>query len=260
MAQADLHWQDPEANFRSLGTLIGERDRSADLVVLPEMFPTGFTMDPHAVGTAVGPLAAEYLGSGARRSGAAYCGSTPYYRAAAEAFVNRMVLARPDGTTVRYDKRHRFSMAGEDRAYAPGDTAPVIAEVAGWRLLLQICYDLRFPVFSRNRPDAGAYDAIVYVANWPAPRREHWTTLLRARAIENQAYVIGLNRVGIDGLGLVYSGDSVVLDPLGEALLELGGERAAGAAVLSRARLREVRESLPFLRDADAFSLVPEVG
>ena len=260
LVQADLHWHDPEANFDHLDALLGRVAASADLVVLPEMFPAGFTMTPGAVGRDVGERACAYLSARARASGATFCGSTPHYLPAVDAYVNRMLLVRPDGEVRHYDKRHRFTMAGEHLAYAPGSPRPVIVEVAGWRLLLQVCYDLRFPVYSRNRPGSEAYDAAVYVANWPSPRRAHWTALLRARAIENQAYALGVNRVGTDGAGLRYAGDSAVFDPLGDAVSVLGHEPAAAAAALSRSRLAEVREGLPFLRDADPFELLPGSG
>ena len=260
LVQADLAWHDPEANFDRLAAALAGEAVRADLVVLPEMFPTGFTMTPGEVGPDVGERARSYLAESARATGATFCGSTPHYLPDAGAYVNRMLLVRPGGEAQHYDKRHRFTMAGEHLAYAPGSPSPVVVEVAGWRLLLQVCYDLRFPVYSRNRPGPEAYDAAVYVANWPSPRRAHWTALLRARAIENQAYVLGVNRVGVDGQGLHYAGDSAVFDPHGDVLVDLGAEGAAVAATLSRTRLAAVREGLPFLRDADPFELVPRKG
>lgn len=255
LAQAELAWHDPEANFAALDALTREAAAGADLVVLPETFPTGFAMDPARAGADVGARAHAFLAGCARRSGAWFCGSTPHYLPVAKAYVNRMLVVGPAGQTHHYDKRHRFAMAGEREAYGEGDARPVVVAVRGWRILLQVCYDLRFPVFSRNRAGDGGYDLAVYVANWPRPRREHWTTLLRARAIENQAYVVGVNRTGTDGNGLAYAGGSVAFDAVGAPLVELGEAPAVRAVDLSAGGLADLRAQLPFLRDADGFAL-----
>lgn len=260
LAQAPLAWQAPGDNFAALRRLVGERASGADLVVLPEMFPTGFTMTPGDLPESTGPRAREFLSAEATRTGAYYLGSTPYHLPERGGYVNRMLLVGPDGSVAHYDKRHRFAMAGERDAYLPGDAHPVVVDVHGWRILLQVCYDLRFPVFSRNRASgAGAYDVAVYVANWPSPRRAHWKALLRARAIENQAYVFGVNRVGSDGNGLDYAGDTRAYGPAGDLDLDLGAATEVGRVSLTRRRLLDVRQQLPFLADADGFAL-PEAG
>ena len=263
LVQADLAWEDPEANFDHFEGLLAARDDAraaeggpvADLVVLPEMFATGFTMRPARLAPDVGQRAEAWLARQAAARGAWMCASTPYRRPGDGAWANRMLLVSPRGRAVYYDKRHRFAMAGEREAYAPGSERPVVAEVRGWRVLLQVCYDLRFPVFSRN-VGGDAYDAAVYVANWPTPRREHWRALLRARAIENQAYVVGVNRVGTDGAGLGYSGDSLAVGPDGALDLDLAGanDRVATAR-WDASYLRAYRNKLPFGRDGDSFVL-----
>jgi len=170
---------------------------------------------------------------------------------AADGLRNRMLWARPDGSITHYDKRHRFRMADEHPVYQAGDQR-VIVELAGWRICLQICYDLRFPVWSRNRGD---YDLLLYVANWPGARREHWRTLLRARAIENLSYVVGVNRVGIDGNGIEYAGDSAVLDPEGRALVDAGAEAGLFRCRLDAQKMVAYRTRFPAHRDADGFEL-----
>ena len=256
LVQAELHWHDPEANFDALRALYGELARKADLVVLPEAFTTGFTMRPAACGRDVGERAEAFLTAEAAHHGVWFCGSTPYYLPEVAGYVNRLLVVGPSGEVQHYDKRHRFTLAGERDAYAAGSAAPVVAIVAGWRILLQVCYDLRFPVFSRNRSDgAGAYDVALYVANWPSPRRAHWTALLRARAIENQCYAVGVNRVGEDGNGLHYAGDSAAFDALGASLIDLGQRRAAQLVELDGRALAQVRARLPFLSDGDGFAL-----
>jgi predicted amidohydrolase len=174
---------------------------------------------------------------------------------------NRLIWASPDGSLAYYDKRHLFRMAGEHTRYGGGNQR-LIVTLKGWRILPQVCYDLRFPVWLRNGRRAEAeggmdYDLALFVANWPAPRRQPWRTLLRARAIENLAYVIGVNRVGIDGNDHPYAGDSAIIDPIGEALLELGPQEQVVTTVLDPAPLQAHRERFPAWMDADAFSLSP---
>jgi predicted amidohydrolase len=174
---------------------------------------------------------------------------------------NRLIWARPDGTFAQYDKRHLFRMAGEHTRYG-GGTERLIVELKGWRILPQVCYDLRFPVWLRNRRLESAtggmdYDLSFFVANWPAPRRQPWRTLLRARAIENLSYVIGVNRVGVDGNDLPYAGDSAVIDPVGEPLIELGTQEQVVTVTLDPVPLLAHRERFPAWMDADNFSLDP---
>jgi omega-amidase len=167
-------------------------------------------------------------------------------------FFNRGAFVRPDGTITTYDKRHLFRMAGEHEHFSPGRKR-VVVEYSGWRILLQVCYDLRFPVFSRNRND---HDLMLYVANWPAARRSPWSQLLPARAIENQSYVVGVNRVGMDGKGIHYMGDSVVIDPKGELLSACRpSSEEMITAILSHDALMDFREKFPAAMDADSFEI-----
>ena len=207
--QAGLAWHDAAANRAALDARIDELDGRPQLIVLPEMFATGFTMDAPGQAESMDGPSVAWLAATAKRCSAAVCGSLviedrgDYY--------NRFVLAQPDGTlAATYDKRHLFRLAGEGEHYAVGRELVTI-EVAGWRLRPMVCYDLRFPVWSRRRRDDD-FELLVFVANWPSPRHRAWETLLRARAIENQCYVAGVNRIGTDGNDVPYSGGSAVID------------------------------------------------
>lgn len=246
--QQPLEWMDGSANLRFFDALLINL-KGRDLIVLPEMFTTGFAMEA-AERSLPEPEVIAWLQGKAASTQAMVAGSAAIQTE--KGAVNRFFLVEPDGVVHFYDKRHLFRMAGEHQHYLAGDRREVI-EWRGWRILPQVCYDLRFPVFSRNQND---YDLALYVANWPAPRALHWQTLLQARAIENQVYVAGCNRVGIDDNGHTYSGDSRIVNPQGEIL-------AAGAphqpavleAELSLESLREYRERFPAWRDADTFNL-----
>ena len=250
--QTNLIWNDVEANLSAFEQQINEVTEEVDLFILPEMFSTGYCMKPDQVAHTAGEQSLEWLIKQARRRKAGFCGSV-MYRLKDGRFVNRMFLVDSDGSLFHYDKWHRFAMAGEDKAYATGSRKPVVAIFRGWKLLLQVCYDLRFPVYSRNRQDG--YDAAIYVANWPVPRRLHWRTLLCARAIENQAYCIGVNRIGKDENGLKYSGDSLVFDALGTSILDMLETSGVGLVDLHHSSLVETRRRLPFLADADSYRL-----
>ncbi len=246
--QCELVWEDPEENRRLLGELIGKLDTPGDLLVLPEMFTTGFSMNAVANAERPGGPTHEWLQALAVERDCAICGSI-----AVEAdggVYNRMLFTTPEGIT-HYDKRHLFRMAGEHKRYLGGKER-VIVEWRDWRINLQVCYDLRFPVFSRNRDD---YDLLVYVANWPAVRRMHWRQLLIARAIENQACVVGVNRIGADAKGWEYAGDSLVIAADGELLLDAQNENGAASVKLDGAALPSYRESFPCALDADSFQL-----
>ncbi len=256
LVQGDTRWHDPAGNRDYYGALIAPLAGRSDLVVLPETFTSGFSND--AVGQAEdmdGP-AIGWLRVQARSLDAVVTGSV-VIREGDKVF-NRLVWARPDGSIATYDKRHLFRMAGEHERYAGGD-ARLLVEYKGWRILPQVCYDLRFPVWLRNRYDQTAqrfdYDLAIFVANWPAPRREPWRTLLRARAIENLAYVVGVNRIGRDGNDIAYAGDSAVIDPVGQPLVELSGVEQVTTLTLDPAPLLAHRERFPAWRDADAFML-----
>jgi omega-amidase len=251
IVQQPLAWTDPEANRSHFAEILAPLAGTTDLVVLPEMFTTGFTMKPeeHAE-PAAGPTR-EWLVGQARRLDAAVGGSVAINDNGR--FYNRFMLAMPEGPTYWYDKRHLFRMGQEHRHYSPGGHALII-EWRGARLCPMVCYDLRFPVWSRRRPELD-YDVLIYAANWPAARRFAWNTLLRARAVENQAYCVGVNRVGDDGLGIAHAGDSVVLDFMGQALLELHDKTLAATVPIDIEAVRGWRDKFPAHLDADAFSL-----
>jgi omega-amidase len=249
--QQPLAWHDAAANRAHFATVLAPLAGTTDLVLLPEMFTSGFTMEPETYAEAADGETREWLRDQARRLDAAVGGSVAvndngrYY--------NRFMLAMPEGPTYWYDKRHLFRMAGEHRKYSAGGHALII-EWRGIRLCPLVCYDLRFPVWSRRRPEL-EYDLVTYAANWPAARRYAWSTLLRARAIENQAFVAGVNRVGDDGNSIAHAGDSVVLDFTGQPLVELHGEAQVATVPLDLAALRAWRDKFPAHLDADAFTL-----
>ena len=253
LVQAQLCWQDAAANRDHLSALM-DRSPGGDLYVLPETFTTGFLGDADTDAEPYHGPSLAWLAEQAKSRSAAITGSLAVADAAGLRR-NRMVFMPPDGEARWYDKRHLFAFGGEDERYSAGDEA-VVVSWRGWRIDLQICYDLRFPVWCRNDRD---YDLQLYVANWPSPRVEAWRLLLQARALENQAYVIGVNRTGQDGKGVDYPGRSAVIDAAGERLLELGSEESVEAVTLDLDALRAVREKLPFLQDRDQFSIQSRV-
>lgn len=250
--QIPLVWQDAMANHTAIERWLQEA-QGADLIVLPEMFNSGFSMQPERFAEAADGDTIRWLQAKAAQYQCAIAGSIAVQTDfSAPRFVNRLLFVTPDGAVQSYDKRHLFRMGDEHQHYQAGEER-VIAHYRGWRILLQICYDLRFPVFARNCAD---YDLALYVANWPSARARIWSTLLSARAIENQAYVIGCNRVGDDPNGLQYSGDSVVLDVVGAPLAELPAHRAGVLqATLDRNELIKFRQAFPAHLDADLFTL-----
>ena len=248
LMQRELAWEQPADNRRQIEEAIAGLDRAGDLVLLPEMFTTGFSMNALANAEPPGGDTEQWLGQLARRHDCALSGSIAVRDG--EGVYNRMLFATPQGVQY-YDKRHLFRMAGEHKRYRAGRER-VIVSWRGWRILLQVCYDLRFPVFSRNRND---YDLALYVANWPAPRRQHWRQLLVARAIENLACVVGVNRIGSDANGLEYCGDSLAVAADGTLLKDMGNENGAARVVLDGAALQAYRESFPCQLDADSFQL-----
>lgn len=248
LLQCELAWEAPEQNRQQLAERLRAAPPESDLLVLPEMFTTGFSMRAQFLAEdAAGPTLA-WMQALARERDCAVAGSLPV-RVEGQVF-NRMLFVTPDAHWF-YDKRHLFRMAGEHQHYAPG-RARVVVPWRGWRINLQVCYDLRFPVFSRSRQD---YDLLLYVANWPSARAGHWRTLLRARAIENQACVVGLNRVGSDGNDVAYSGDSLAIDARGEVLADLAHRSVCETVVFSGEELLAYRKAFPSFRDADEFVL-----
>ena len=248
LIQTQLSWERPEQNRQHFAKLLAEMPSSSDLAILPEMFTTGFSMNALANAERPGGDTEHWLQELAARRDCALTGSIAVH--ADNGVYNRMLFVTPDGVTY-YDKRHLFRMAGEHKRYLPGEER-IIVHWRDWRILLQVCYDLRFPVFSRNRED---YDLALYVANWPAPRRQHWRQLLLARAIENLACVVGVNRIGSDARGLDYSGDSLAIAADGVILHDMTNESGAARIVLSSAALQSYREGFPCQLDADSFQL-----
>ncbi|SOD96674.1 amidohydrolase [Spirosoma fluviale] len=264
LLQTNLYWQDPVANRAMLEERIFNLPEPTDLIVLPEMFTTGFTMDARAVAEPMNLTTFRWMKQMAAQTGAVVTGS--YVVKENGRFFNRLVWMQPDGQFDTYDKRHLFRMAGEEGVYTAG-TRRIVKEWKGWRICPLICYDLRFPVWSRNIPPPVPtgfnpstdfdYDLLLYVANWPAARRNPWNTLLQARAIENLSYVIGVNRVGQDGNGHPYSGDSAVIDFKGEPLFRETDTETVHQQTLSLDELRAFRAKFPANLDADTFTLLP---
>lgn len=257
LVQLATLWHDAAGNRELYGAAVRSQRGQADLIVLPETFTSGFSNDAISNAETMDGPSVSWLRALAQETGATITGSM-VIREGDKVF-NRLMWARPDGSLAHYDKRHLFRMANEHQRYAGGERK-LFVEIHGWRVCPLVCYDLRFPVWSRNRFGAEAqdrfdYDLLIYVANWPSARRHAWRTLLRARAMENLACVVGVNRVGTDGNELHYAGDSALLDALGQPLLELGASAQAVTAVLPAAGLRAQRERFPAQLDADDFRL-----
>ena len=257
LVQGDTRWHDPVANREYYGHLMAPLHGITDLVLLPETFTSGFSNDAiDQAETMDGPTIA-WLHEQARKLDAAICGSVQIRDA--DGVFNRLCFVTPDGALHTYDKRHLFRYAKEHERYAAGRDRLTV-EWRTWRICPMVCYDLRFPVFSRNRFNVERendldYDLLLYVANWPSARSYAWKTLLRARAIENLCFVAGLNRVGTDGNGLAYDGDSSVIDFLGHPLSEATDEEIVSTMLLQAAPLLQHRARFPAMLDADAFSL-----
>lgn len=250
--QPALEWEDKPANLANFEKKLAPLAGQTDLVVLPEMFTTGFTMNPAPFAERDLGQTATWMREQAKKLDAAIVGS--FISSDRRNYFNRLIFAKPDGTAEFYDKKHLFTPAGEAKIFTAGKKR-LILEWRGWRVCPLICYDLRFPVFSRNKTGEKGYDLLLYVANWPAPRIEHWKTLLAARAIENVCFVAGANVVGTDGNGNGYTGDSAIIDFMGKKLWTATGEEAIGTAVLDKMALVHWREKFPALAEADGFKL-----
>lgn len=248
--QCKLFWEDKTANFEHLEQLISNAPQ-ADLYVFPEMFSTGFSMRTMDLAEPMNGPAHQWMQRLAKNRNAVIAGSLMMVENGK--FYNRLLWVEPSGKTIHYDKRHRFTMAGEHEHYSRGEQN-VVAEIKGWRVALQICYDLRFPVWSRNR---GQYDVLLYVANWPEVRKSAWSKLLEARAIENQCYLIGVNRVGKDGHDINHSGNSVLIHPLGNVLSSAPeNEEHILIAEFDFKMLTDYRQKFPVLKDGDDFEIL----
>jgi omega-amidase len=250
LVQSPLYWEQKEPNREHFSALLDSAADSADVIVLPEMFSTGFSMNTAVAETMEGETMAWMKHEAATRN-AVICGSLMMNDAGT--LYNRFVWMPPDGKYLQYDKRHLFRMGNEHRHYQPG-TSSIIIEHKGWKILPLVCYDLRFPVWSRRTP-ALDYDAIVIVANWPERRSMHWRTLLQARAIENQSYVVAVNRTGDDGNGVYHSGNSGLVSPKGEWLAEAEHKTTLLNVILRKQEVSEWRNVFPAADDADRFSI-----
>ncbi|MEI2707612.1 MAG: nitrilase family protein [Chitinophagaceae bacterium] len=261
LIQTQLYWENKAANLQMLEQKINSINTNTEIVVLPEMFTTGFSMQPTLFAEKMGGTTVEWMRKMAIAKKIILTGSIIIEEN--KQYFNRLIWMLPNGSLGYYDKRHCFGFAGEDKHYTPGKKR-LITSVKGWKINVQICYDLRFPIWARqnnqeknlgveNQPE---YDVLLYVANWPERRNHAWKTLLTARAIENQAYVIGVNRVGNDGNEIYHSGNSMVINSLGESLYHKEQEEDIYTITLYKNELTEVRNKFPFLKDADTFSIV----
>ncbi|CAG5071700.1 Omega-amidase YafV [Dyadobacter sp. CECT 9623] len=250
LVQSDLYWEDVTANLSSLEEKIAGIGEAVDVIVLPEMFNTGFTMNS-ALAEPMNLTTTKWMKQIAAQTQALVVGS--FAVSEAGHFYNRILCVRPDSTLFYSDKRHLFTLGKEHLAFQPG-MKRLTVDWKGWKITPLICYDLRFPVWSRNSA-SDPYDLLIYVANWPSKRAHAWNTLLKARAIENQCYVAGVNRIGEDGNGLKYQGDSAALDYLGEPACMLGDSDVIKIARFSKTDLKEYRTSFPVLADSDQFTI-----
>ena len=260
--QTDLHWEDKSANLQMLKEKISSIKEKMEIVILPEMFSTGFSMKPEILAEKMDGETVRWMASVASAYNIILTGSVIIEEEGS--YFNRLIWMLPNGQMGYYDKRHCFAYANEDKHYSSGNKR-FIASVKGWKVNLQICYDLRFPVWSRQSvyshlpkengtgPAKPEYDLLIYVANWPERRINAWKTLLQARAIENQSYVVGVNRTGTDGNNIFYSGETMIVDAMGEVLYTKANEEDVFTTTLDKLKLDETRRRLPFLEDADRF-------
>lgn len=248
--QTDIVWQAPDENIQILNRWVTELPDDTDLVVLPEMFLTGFSMDVNAIAQEMNGTGVTWMKSVAKRKNITVTGSLTIREEGK--FYNRLLVVLPSGQLFWYDKRHLFRMGEEHKYFSPGNESIVINK-GEWNIMPLVCYDLRFPVWSRNVNLK--YDLLIYVSNWPQPRQEAYLTLLKARAIENQCYVIGVNRVGLDGNGVKYAGSSVVVDPKGRFMTEESSNPGIVHCSISLAELRKFRDIFPAYLDADSFEI-----
>ncbi|MBL4905573.1 MAG: amidohydrolase [Flavobacteriaceae bacterium] len=250
MIQSDLVWENPTENRNQFAQEINAITQKVDLIILPEMLSTGFSMFPKKLAEHMEGETVLWMQEMAKEKKAALVGSIIILEDGN--YYNRLFFVHPSGVIETYDKRHAFTLAGEDKEYTSGDTH-LIVDYKGWKICPLICYDLRFPVWSRNTQN---YDLLIYVANWPKPRITAWNTLLKARAIENMSYCIGVNRVGVDANNYQYSGNSTVIDSLGEALTPVcENEEKIIYATLEKDPLQKTRDKLQFLNDKDTFDI-----
>ena len=249
LIQSLLVWENPQANRNNFEEKINAISEIVDLIVLPEMFTTGFTMNPIKVAETMQGKTILWLQSLAKAKNSAITGSLIIKEN--NNFYNRLVFVFPSGEMEFYDKRHLFTLAGEDKVYTSGKEK-LIVEYLGWKICPLVCYDLRFPVFARNIED---YDVLIYVANWPKTRINAWDILLQARSVENMCYTIGVNRIGLDASNFEYVGHSQAVDFLGNYILEPRVTEGVFIVELNKEKLLDTRNKLGFLNDRDSFEL-----
>lgn len=253
--QTNLIWEDKAANLYALEQKINSIQDPTEIVVLPEMFSTGFSMQPSLFAETMEGETLNWMKKVSTQNKIILTGSIIIEEEGK--YYNRLIWMLPNGEYGYYDKRHLFAFGQEDKFYNAGNKR-LIAQVKGFKINLQVCYDLRFPVWARQQNKSGGmeYDVLIYIANWPEKRSHAWKTLLCARAIENQCYVVGVNRVGTDGNSIYHSGNSLVIDPLGQVLYHMPDDEDVNTVTISKDYLNEVREKFPFWKDGDGFSLV----
>ncbi|MBL4746835.1 MAG: amidohydrolase [Flavobacteriaceae bacterium] len=253
--QYDISWENPIANREKIQVFIEGLAPETDLLVLPEMFTTGFSMKPQGLAETMDGATVVWMQEMAIKHQLAITGSLIITEK--EEYYNRLVFVYDNGEIESYDKRHAFTLAGEQKEYTRG-TERLIVSYKGWKICPLICYDLRFPVWARNKEE---YDVLLYVANWPAVRIKAWDALLKARAIENMTYTVAVNRVGVDANGHKYCGNSIVLDSLGEVLDAPASNKEMGCSVtLSKENLDKNRNRFGFLKDGDDFVIIPSAS
>ncbi|WP_166960791.1 amidohydrolase [Yeosuana marina] len=252
LIQTDLVWENPKKNRKQLKEKIESISKTVDVIILPEMFSTGFTMNAKEVAETMDGKTVAWMKKRALKTNAAIVGSLIISEG--ETYYNRLLFVEPSGDIQVYDKRHTFTLAGEDKVFTAG-SKKLIVEFKGWKICPLVCYDLRFPVWARNIED---YDVLLYVANWPKPRIFAWDSLLKARAIENMCYCIGINRVGLDEVQNEFCGHSATFDVLGNEIIAFKPNREqVGVVTLEKNHINYYRNKLKFLNDKDNFTLLP---
>ena len=254
LIQTNLHWEDKKANLDMFSKKIESIEEKTEVIILPEMFNTGFSMKPEILAEDMNGETVQWMKKNASEKKVILTGSVMIKKD--NSYYNRLIWMLPNGEYGIYDKRHLFAYGNEHTYFKPGKKR-LIASVKGWKINLQVCYDLRFPIWARQSSfnSAPEYDLLIYVANWPEQRIHAWKTLLTARAIENQCYVAGVNRVGDDGNGIHHTGESMIIDPLGEVLYIKKDEEDIFTYMLPKEKLNQVREKFPFWKDADSFNI-----
>ncbi|NLP57178.1 amidohydrolase [Lutibacter sp. B1] len=251
LIQSDLIWHNPEQNRINFTKKIHRINNYVDVIILPEMFTTGFSMNPQHISETMQGKTLKWMQRTASEKNAAIAGSIIIFEN--DNYYNRFLFVHPSGEIDYYDKRHLFTLAGEDKIYTAG-VEKVINEYKGWKICPQVCYDLRFPVWARNVEN---YDVLLYVANWPKVRIKAWNALLQARAIENMCYTVGVNRVGIDENEFEYDGHSAVYNCLGEIITSVNeSEEVTVISTLNKNHIHEIRNKLNFLNDKDSFKFL----